>query len=175
MAGQVDVVSGERDMGGTMRLGLYPARLAEGSLVRETYGNGYVEGAGDLGGTMRLGLYPAELASGSIVREAYGDARIEERHRHRYEVNNDYREALTSKGMVISGLSPDRRLVEMIELPNHPYFVGCQFHPEFKSRPMSPHPLFRRFVRAMIEHQAVARRDRAEATRVPSPPPAVRN
>src|SRR5262249_26695532 len=98
-----------------------------------------------------------------------------ERHRHRYEVNNDFREPLAAQGMRISGLSPDKKLVEMIEIPDHPYFVGCQFHPEFKSRPMSPHPLFRRFVRAMLDHQALARRDRAEATRVAPPVPVVRN
>ena len=102
------------------------------------------------GATMRLGAYPCVLTAGSQSALAYGSAEIVERHRHRYEVNNDYREALTSHGMLISGLSPDRRLVEMIELPHHPYFVGCQFHPEFKSRPQSPHPLFQAFIGASL-------------------------
>jgi CTP synthase len=127
------------------------------------------------GGTMRLGQYPCVLVEGTKAAEAYGALEISERHRHRYEVNNDFRGALEQQGMKLSGLSPDKKLVEMIELPDHPYFVACQFHPEFKSRPMSPHPLFRAFVRGMLEHQAVARRDRAEATRAPVPPPAVRN
>jgi CTP synthase len=127
------------------------------------------------GGTMRLGSYPCVLGEGTLAAEAYGAAEISERHRHRYEVNNDFREQLTAQGMKLSGLSPDKKLVEMIELADHPYFVACQFHPEFKSRPMTPHPLFRRFVRGMIDHQTLARRDRAEATRPPSPTPAVRN
>jgi CTP synthase len=104
----------------------------------------------DKGATMRLGAYPCVLTSGSKAANAYGAAEISERHRHRYEVNNDYREGLTSNGMVISGVSPDRRLVEMIELPGHPYFVGCQFHPEFKSRPQAPHPLFQAFIAAAL-------------------------
>jgi CTP synthase len=111
------------------------------------------------GATMRLGAYPCVLAPGTKAAAAYGATEISERHRHRYEVNNDYREALTSKGMVVSGVSPDRRLVEMIELPNHPYFVGCQFHPEFKSRPQQPHPLFQSFVAAAL-HERVAERRR---------------
>ncbi|HEX8953866.1 MAG TPA: CTP synthase [Polyangia bacterium] len=127
------------------------------------------------GGTMRLGQYPCVLVEGTKAAEAYGALEITERHRHRYEVNNDFRGQLEQQGMKLSGLSPDKKLVEMIELPDHPYFVACQFHPEFKSRPMSPHPLFRAFVRGMLEHQAVARRDRAEATRAPSPAPTVRN
>jgi CTP synthase len=127
------------------------------------------------GGTMRLGSYPCLLAEGSKAAEAYGTNEISERHRHRYEVNNEYREQLGSHGMQLSGLSPDKKLVEMIELPEHAYFVACQFHPEFKSRPMTPHPLFRRFVRAMLDHQLVGRRDRAEATRPPVPSAIVRN
>jgi len=113
-------------------------------------------GGGDLGGTMRLGLYPAELAEGSIVRELYGEAKIEERHRHRYEVNNDYREKIAAGGLVFSGTSPDGRLVEFIELPRetHPYFVATQAHPELRSRPTRPHPLFVGLVAA-----AVARRN----------------
>jgi CTP synthase len=108
------------------------------------------------GGTMRLGSYPCVLAEGTHALEAYGQAEITERHRHRYEVNNEHRAALESHGLVLSGLSPDKSLVEMIELRDHPYFVACQFHPEFKSRPMAAHPLFKRFVRAMVEHQGRA-------------------
>jgi CTP synthase len=107
-------------------------------------------GVTDKGATMRLGSYPCVLVPGSKAAAAYGSAEISERHRHRYEVNNDFREGLTSHGMVISGASPDRRLVEMIELPQHPYFVGCQFHPEFKSRPQAPHPLFQSFIAAAL-------------------------
>jgi len=102
------------------------------------------------GATMRLGSYPCVLAPGSVAAAAYGAREIHERHRHRYEVNNEYREALVAKGLRISGTSPDRSLVEMIELPDHPYFVGCQFHPEFKSRPQEPHPLFQSFVAAAL-------------------------
>jgi CTP synthase len=102
------------------------------------------------GATMRLGAFPCMLTPGSRAATAYGATEISERHRHRYEVNNDFRDALTRNGMVISGTSPDRRLVEMIELPTHPYFVGCQFHPEFKSRPQEPHPLFQAFVGAAL-------------------------
>ena len=102
----------------------------------------------DKGGTMRLGAYPAQLVEGTRVAELYGTREISERHRHRYEVNNHYREPLGREGMVFSGLSPDGGLVEMIELPDHPYFVGCQFHPEFKSRPNRPHPLFASFIEA---------------------------
>jgi len=105
------------------------------------------------GGTMRLGAYPCVLTAGSIASEAYGLLEISERHRHRYEVANDYREPLAGAGLVLSGTSPDKRLVEMIELREHPFFVGCQFHPEFKSRPASPHPLFARFVQASLERQ----------------------
>jgi CTP synthase len=102
------------------------------------------------GATMRLGAYPCALLAGSKAAAAYGVSDILERHRHRYEVNNDYRERLASSGLSISGLSPDKRLVEMVELPSHPYFVGCQFHPEFKSRPQAPHPLFQSFIAAAL-------------------------
>ncbi len=115
----------------------------------------YVEGAGDLGGTMRLGLYPADLHEGTIVREQYGAARVEERHRHRYEVNNAYRGRLEEAGMVFSGTSPDDNLVEFVELPRrtHPYYVGTQAHPELRSRPTTPHPLFTGLVGAAIARQ----------------------
>ncbi|NUP06484.1 MAG: CTP synthase [Polyangiaceae bacterium] len=102
----------------------------------------------DKGGTMRLGAYPCVLEKGTIAAQAYASNQISERHRHRYEVSNKYRDKLAEQGLVLSGLSPDKRLVEMVELKDHPYFVGCQFHPEFKSRPQTPHPLFVRFVEA---------------------------
>ncbi|MDN4161859.1 CTP synthase [Nocardioides abyssi] len=115
----------------------------------------YVEGEGDLGGTMRLGLYPAALAEGSIVREVYGAAEIEERHRHRYEVNNAYRDQLADAGLVFSGTNPEHDLVEFVELPRdvHPYYVSTQAHPELRSRPTRPHPLFAGLVGAAIERQ----------------------
>jgi len=105
------------------------------------------------GATMRLGSYPCVLTAGTLAAAAYGTREIQERHRHRYEVNNDYTDTLVSKGLRISGTSPDRHLVEMIELPEHPYFVGCQFHPEFKSRPQTPHPLFQSFVAAALRER----------------------
>jgi CTP synthase len=115
----------------------------------------FVEGAGDLGGTMRLGLYPARLAEGSIVAKTYGVTEVEERHRHRYEVNNGYRTQLEESGMLFSGLSPDRELIEFIELPVevHPYFVATQAHPEFLSRPHRAHPLFAGLVEAALDRQ----------------------
>jgi CTP synthase len=119
MADQVDVVAGERDMGGTMR----------------------------------LGLYPAVLRKGSHVQAAYGETGVEERHRHRYEVNNAYRDRLEAAGMVFSGTSPDGHLVEYAELPPelHPFFVGTQAHPEFRSRPTRAHPLFAAFIAASLQ------------------------
>ena len=107
----------------------------------------------DMGGTMRLGAYPCVLQEGSRVLSVYGEPEISERHRHRFEVNNDYREQLEAAGLVLCGVSPDGTLVEMVELPDHAHFVGCQFHPEFKSRPMDPHPLFRKFIGASLEHK----------------------
>ncbi|MEO8798759.1 MAG: CTP synthase [Polyangiaceae bacterium] len=107
------------------------------------------------GATMRLGAFPCTLLPGSIAAEAYGTTEISERHRHRYEFANEYREQLTEAGLILSGTSPDKKLVEMIELKDHPYFVACQFHPEFKSRPTAPHPLFARFVKAALERAAV--------------------
>jgi CTP synthase len=102
----------------------------------------------DKGATMRLGAYPCRLQEKSLARKAYGAAQISERHRHRYEFNNDYREMFAGKGMAITGVSPDDRLVEIVEVPGHPWFLGCQFHPEFQSRPLAPHPLFRDFIGA---------------------------
>jgi CTP synthase len=115
----------------------------------------YVDGAGDLGGTMRLGLYAAELGEGTLVRQAYGEARIEERHRHRYEVNNHYVEQLAAAGLVFSGTNPELGLVEFVELPRevHPYYVSTQAHPELRSRPTRPHPLFKGLIGAAIERQ----------------------
>lgn len=111
-----------------------------------------VAGRGDMGGTMRLGLYPAHILSGSIVEKTYGSKQINERHRHRYEVNNQYREQISNAGLVFSGLSPDQLLVEFVELPAsvHPYYVGTQAHPEFLSRPTRPHPLFLGLIAAAI-------------------------
>jgi CTP synthase len=136
MADQRDVVAGERDMGGTMRLGLYPAKLGEGTLVRELYGQPYVE----------------------------------ERHRHRYEVNNDYRDRLEAAGLVISGTSPDGRLVEFVELPRdvHPYFVATQAHPELRSRPTRPHPLFAGLIAAALSRRSHARAGELEPDPVAS-------
>jgi CTP synthase len=115
----------------------------------------FVDGAGDLGGTMRLGLYPAALKDGTVVRQTYAEPLIEERHRHRYEVNNAYREQLETAGLVFSGTSPDNSLVEFVELPRdvHPYYVSTQAHPELRSRPTRPHPLFAGLVGAAIERQ----------------------
>jgi CTP synthase len=125
MASQVDVIAGERGLGGTMRLGSYPARLQKGS----------------------------------VAAAAYGSTDITERHRHRYEVANAYRDRLAEAGLVFSGTSPDGLLVEFAELPRevHPFFVGTQAHPELKSRPTRPHPLFAAFVQAAIEYQEAAR------------------
>lgn len=105
------------------------------------------------GGTMRLGAYPCRLLEGSLARKIYGAEIIDERHRHRYEFNNKYRDQFEKAGMLFSGLSPDGQLVEIIELKDHPWFLGCQFHPEFKSKPLSPHPLFKDFIRASIENK----------------------
>lgn len=118
-----------------------------------------VSGGGDLGGTMRLGSYPAALREGSVVAAAYGTTEVSERHRHRYEVNNAYREQLEEAGLVVSGTSPDGTLVEFVELPRqaHPFYVSTQAHPEFKSRPTDPHPLFQGLVAAGLEHQRAGR------------------
>ena len=113
----------------------------------------------DMGGTMRLGLYAAKLAEGSLVRELYGEELIYERHRHRYEVNNRYRKDLEAAGLRLSGVSPDDQLVEVVELPDHPFFLASQFHPEFKSRPDDPHPMFVGFAEA-----AIAYRNRRQAS-----------
>ena len=105
----------------------------------------------DKGGTLRLGCYPCHIAAGTLMEKCYGTLDINERHRHRYEFNNDYREVLTKSGLVISGLSPDGNLVETVEVNDHPFYLGVQFHPEFKSRPNRPHPIFKRFVETALE------------------------
>ena len=114
----------------------------------------------DLGATMRLGAYQHELKAGTLAERLYGARTIGERHRHRYEFNNAYRAALQEKGLCFSGESPDRGLVEIVELPSHPWFLGCQFHPEFKSKPTAPHPIFAGFVKAALEYRARARQHR---------------
>ena len=110
-------------------------------------------GVTDKGGTMRLGRYPCLLAPDSRAREVYGEELIWERHRHRYECSNVFRPELEAAGLRVAGTSPDGHLVELVELPDHPWYVGCQFHPEFKSRPDRPHPLFKGFVAAALAHQ----------------------
>jgi CTP synthase len=121
----------------------------------------------DLGGTMRLGAQAVELTDGTRTRETYGEPVVHERHRHRYEVNNHFRPALEEAGLVVSGTYQEGRLVEIIELADHPWFVASQFHPEFKSRPTRPSPLFREFVGASLERSRT-RTAPAEAARVPA-------
>jgi CTP synthase len=121
-------------------------------------------GVEELGGTMRLGAYPAHLAPGSFAREAYGTDDISERHRHRYEVNQEFLPRLKAAGMRISGLSPDGKFVELIEYGDHPWFLACQFHPEYKSRPLAPHPLFREFVAAAYRQRTRLRASAQEPT-----------
>ena len=118
-------------------------------------------GVDEMGGTMRLGAWPCKLTPGSFAHRAYGKLEISERHRHRYEFNREYEKILTGAGLRITGRTPDENYVEIIEAPEHPWFLGCQFHPEFKSRPLEPHPLFAAFVGAALEHQK--RRTRAAA------------
>ena len=126
--------------------------------------------SGDLGGTMRLGLYEAKLDEGSVVAETYGETEVSERHRHRYEVNNKYREQIAAKGLVFSGTSPDGKLVEYVELPRevHPYYVATQAHPELSSRPTRPHPLFAGLVEAALVHQHGADGQQRAAERQPA-------
>lgn len=107
----------------------------------------------DIGGTLRLGSYPCVLKEGTKSYSLYGETTIHERHRHRYEVNNDYRNVLEENGMVLSGMSPDGRIVEMIELKDHPFFIATQAHPELKSRPNRPHPLFKGLIQASLAHR----------------------
>src|SRR5205807_9927523 len=120
----------------------------------------------DKGGTMRLGLYPCKLQPGTLAAQAYAEPVVYERHRHRFEFNNAYREAMWEAGMIFSGTSPNDRLVEIIELRDHPWFVASQFHPEFRSRPNRPHPLFRDFVKAAAVRAGVL----AAAVEAPTKP-----
>jgi CTP synthase len=115
-------------------------------------------GVEEMGGTMRLGAYPCRLREGTLARRVYGVEEISERHRHRYEVNQKFLETLQQHGLVVSGMSPDGKFVEMVELPGHPWFLGCQFHPEYKSKPTDPHPLFNSYIGASL-----AERQRREA------------
>jgi CTP synthase len=127
-------------------------------------------GVEDKGGTMRLGSYACRLKEGTKARELYGVEAVTERHRHRFEFNNAYRAQYEAAGMIFSGVNPDLNLVEMIELNNHPHFVGCQFHPEFKSKPFAAHPLFAGFVHAAREHRDQAvRQPGAAVTKLPLP------
>jgi len=111
-------------------------------------------GIGEMGGTMRLGAYPCVLEKDSMAQRIYGETEISERHRHRYEFNREYEEILTSYGLKISGNSPDKNFAEIVEIPDHPWFLACQFHPEFKSKPLKPHPLFESFIQAAAEYRA---------------------
>jgi CTP synthase len=122
-----------------------------------------------MGGTMRLGRYPCKIQPGTLAAGVYDEDHVYERHRHRYEVNNGYRDALSDAGMVFSGTSPDGRLVEIAELRDHPFFIGSQFHPEFKSRPLRPHPLFKGFVAACRELGKTRETHDTEADREASP------
>ena len=121
-------------------------------------------GVDEMGGTMRLGAWPCRLEPGSMAQRAYGSTEISERHRHRYEFNGDYEQRLTAAGLRISGRTPDRMYVEIVEAPDHPWFVGCQFHPEFKSKPLVPHPLFAAFVGAAVRHRRGADRPAAKTS-----------
>ncbi|MCW2245950.1 CTP synthase [Azospirillum fermentarium] len=144
MAGIVDAGSTELGRPGNPVVGLMTEWVRGNALETRNQ-------AGDLGGTMRLGAYPARLLEGSKVAEIYGSTEISERHRHRYEVNVYYKERLESVGMCFSGLSPDGELPEIVEIPTHPWFIGVQFHPELKSKPFDPHPLFTSFIRAAMD------------------------
>jgi CTP synthase len=112
-----------------------------------------LRGVEELGGTMRLGAWPCKLEPGSLAYQAYGQAEISERHRHRYEFNREYESLLTAGGLCLSGATPDGTYVEIVEIPEHPFFLGCQFHPEFKSKPLEPHPLFKAFIKASYDHR----------------------
>ena len=124
-----------------------------------------LRGVEELGGTMRLGAWPCKIELDTLAYRVYGKTEISERHRHRYEFNREYEEPLTAGGLKISGATPDGTYVEMVEIPEHPYFIGCQFHPEFKSKPLEPHPLFREFVGASYEH-GKKRKEQKEAVEV---------
>jgi CTP synthase len=154
---QMACVEGARDLAGIAQasstefgptpepvVGMITEWMSEAGLEKREEG-------GDLGGTMRLGAYEAKLDGNSVVASIYGGETISERHRHRYEVNTSYREALEKGGLVFSGMSPDGMLPEIVERPDHPWFVGVQFHPELKSKPFDPHPLFKSFIEAAVK------------------------
>jgi len=122
-----------------------------------------LRGVEELGGTMRLGAWPCKIETGTLAHKVYGQTEISERHRHRYEFNREYESTLTAGGLRISGSTPDGTYVEMVEIPDHPYFIGCQFHPEFKSKPLEPHPLFRAFIGAAYAHGSKRRADKVAA------------
>jgi len=144
LAGIKDATSSEFSEKGTHIVGLMTEWLKGNQLEKR-------EAAGDLGGTMRLGAYPHPLKSGTLISNIYGSTEVSERHRHRYEVNIDFKDKLEKAGLVFSGMSPDGLLPETIEYPDHPWFIGVQYHPELKSRPFAPHPLFASFIAAAIE------------------------
>jgi CTP synthase len=122
-----------------------------------------LRGVEELGGTMRLGAWACRLEGGSLAHQAYGQTEISERHRHRYEFNREYEGTLTAGGLRITGATPDGTYVEIIEIPEHPFFLGCQFHPEFKSKPLEPHALFTSFIKAAYEHRRAHRQLRERA------------
>jgi CTP synthase len=140
-----NATSSEFDKKGLPIIGLINEWTKSGKIIKGTDKN--------LGGTMRLGSYDAKLKENSQIRKIYKTKMIKERHRHRYEVNVDFKDKFEKKGMIFSGLSPDNKLPEIIELKNHPWFIGVQFHPEFKSRPLAPHPLFSSFIKAAKNHK----------------------
>ena len=140
-----NATSSEFDKKGVAIIGLINEWIKDGKKIKGTDKN--------LGGTMRLGSYEAKLKENSLIKKIYGKKIIKERHRHRYEVNINYKDKFEKKGMFFSGLSPDGLLPEIIELKNHPWFIGVQFHPEFKSRPFAPHPLFSSFIKASKNHK----------------------
>jgi CTP synthase len=130
-----------------------------------------LKGVDELGGTMRLGAYPCRLAEGSFAQQAYGVTDISERHRHRYEFNREFEKTLTDHGLRLTGQTPDGVYVEICEVADHPWFLGCQFHPEFKSKPLEPHPLFTAFLAAAIEYRANKSVAAAAASPLPKPDP----
>ena len=148
------LVANAPEMPGMVVCGLERADSSEfdpGTPHRVIYKLRELKGIDDLGGTMRLGAWPCLLKEGSFAAQAYGAAEISERHRHRYEVNIAYRDSLEEAGLRFSGMSPDGLLPEIVELPDHPWFIGVQFHPELKSKPFEPHPLFTSFVKAALD------------------------
>lgn len=154
---QMACVEGARDLAGIADASsteFGPTEQPVVGLITEWMGRAGLEkreASGDMGGTMRLGAYDAKLAGNSVVASIYGSNDISERHRHRYEVNTGYKEALEKGGLVFSGMSPDGTLPEIVERPDHPWFVGVQFHPELKSKPFDPHPLFASFIGAALK------------------------